>query len=142
MSKKRGLSLEEKRTKMVELFHEKKEFLLLKEVEKVAFKEKGIVSQSVKDVLQSLVDDDMINSDKIGSSVYFWSFPSNSLVVKKKKLNDLSSKIDSHSRKKKELHSVINDLSKDRTNSSERKRMLERYKMLLFSSVLKLQRIP
>ena len=140
MSKKRGLSLEEKRTKMVELFHEKKEFLLLKEVEKVAFKEKGIVSQSVKDVLQSLVDDDMINSDKIGSSVYFWSFPSNSLVVKQKKLNDLSSKIDSHSRRNKELQSVISNLSKDRTNSSERTRMLDRYEMLPFDSMFKLQR--
>ena len=64
--------------------------LLLKEVERLAFKEKGIVSQSVKEVLQSLVDDDMVNSDKIGSSVYFWAFPSNSLVMKKKKLNELT----------------------------------------------------
>lgn len=35
-----------------------------------------MVSQSVKDVLQSLVDDDLVNQDKIGISNFFWSFPS------------------------------------------------------------------
>ncbi|KIP11628.1 hypothetical protein PHLGIDRAFT_114474 [Phlebiopsis gigantea 11061_1 CR5-6] len=37
---------------------------------------KGIVSQSVKEVLQSLVDDGLVQADKIGSSNFFWSFPS------------------------------------------------------------------
>jgi hypothetical protein len=32
----------------------------------------GIISQSVKDVLQSLVDDNLVDTDKIGTSVYFW----------------------------------------------------------------------
>ena len=32
--------------------------------------------QSVKDVLQGLVDDGMVNSDRIGTSNYFWAFPS------------------------------------------------------------------
>ena len=31
---------------------------------------------SVKDVIKSLVDDDLIISDKIGTGTYFWSFPS------------------------------------------------------------------
>lgn len=31
---------------------------------------------SVKDILQSLVDDGMVDTDKIGTSVYFWAFPS------------------------------------------------------------------
>ena len=31
---------------------------------------------SVKDVLQSLVDDGMVDSDRIGTSNYFWAFPS------------------------------------------------------------------
>jgi hypothetical protein len=35
-----------------------------------------IVSQSVKDVLQSLVDDDMVSTDKIGIQNFYWSFPS------------------------------------------------------------------
>ena len=35
-----------------------------------------IASQSVKDVLQSLVDDGMVDADRIGTSMYFWAFPS------------------------------------------------------------------
>lgn len=75
MSKKRGVSLDEKRLRMLQLFYEKKEFFTLKEVEKIAPKEKNIVQQSVKDVLQALVDDGLVRSEKIGTSVYFWRFP-------------------------------------------------------------------
>ena len=30
---------------------------------------KGVISQSVKDVVQSLVDDDLVSKEKIGTSV-------------------------------------------------------------------------
>ena len=92
------MSVEEKRTRLLELFHEKvritndltkvltiflfneqKDVFLLKELEKMGPKEKGIVMQSVKDVLMSLVSDDLVESDKIGSSTYFWSFPSKTI---------------------------------------------------------------
>ncbi|BGP23917.1 Meiotic nuclear division protein 1 [Rhodotorula toruloides] len=85
MSKK-GLSLEEKRTRMLELFRESKEFYKLQELEKawlprsarrhrlltrsvwqLAPKTKGITSMSVKEVLQSLVDDSLVKFEKIGS---------------------------------------------------------------------------
>lgn len=72
----RGLSAEEKRVRLLEIFHETKDFYQLKELEKLGPKMKGIVSQSVKEVLQSLVDDGLVQADKIGSSNFFWSFPS------------------------------------------------------------------
>ena len=53
-----------------------KDFYQLKELEKLCQKEKGITSMSVKDILTSLVDDGMVDTDKIGTSVYFWAFPS------------------------------------------------------------------
>jgi hypothetical protein len=34
------------------------------------------VVQAVKDTLQSLVDDGLVNMEKIGTSNYFWSYPS------------------------------------------------------------------
>lgn len=49
-------------------------WLLRKELEKIAPTEKGIIANSVKDVLQSLVDDGLVDTDKIGTSVYFWAF--------------------------------------------------------------------
>lgn len=70
-SKKRGLSLEEKRDRVLEVFHEAGDVFLLKDVEKIASK-RGVVLQSIKEVLQSLVDDDLVHSEKIGISNYFW----------------------------------------------------------------------
>ncbi|GBF93477.1 hypothetical protein Rsub_06610 [Raphidocelis subcapitata] len=74
MSKKRGLSLEEKRDKVLEVFLESADVFLLKDVEKIASR-RGVVLQSVKEVLQSLVDDDLVHCEKIGISNFFWSFP-------------------------------------------------------------------
>ncbi|KAJ4487400.1 meiotic nuclear division protein 1 [Lentinula edodes] len=73
----RGLSADEKRIKLLEIFHETKDFYQLKELEKLGPKLKGIVSQSVKEVLQSLVDDGLVQGDKI----VFWSFPSHQGAV-------------------------------------------------------------
>ena len=41
------------------------------DVEKLAAKE-GVVLQSVKEVLQGLVDDELVHMDRIGASNYFW----------------------------------------------------------------------
>lgn len=86
MSKKRGLSLEDKRDKVLEVFHQSADVFVLKDVEKLAAK-KGVVLQSVKEVLQSLVDDDLVHSEKIGISNYFWSFPAEAST---KIVNDLA----------------------------------------------------
>lgn len=47
----------------------------LKDLEKIAPKEKEITMQSVKDVLFALVDDGAVQSDKIGAMTMFWAFP-------------------------------------------------------------------
>uniref|UniRef100_A0A7S3XLC7 Meiotic nuclear division protein 1 homolog n=1 Tax=Heterosigma akashiwo TaxID=2829 RepID=A0A7S3XLC7_HETAK len=76
MSKKRkGVSYEEKRTRILGIYHEKKEVLNLKELEKLGVKQ-GVVVQSIKEVNQALVDDNLVDTDKIGSANFFWSFPS------------------------------------------------------------------
>ena len=53
----------------------------MKQLETNCSKKKGIVSQTVKDIAVSLVSDDLIQSDKIGINVLYWSFPSQSLIV-------------------------------------------------------------
>lgn len=59
----------------------------LKQLEKIASKEIGIPFQTVKDVLQSLDDDNMVNKAKIGTSVYFWSFPNDQYIKVRHLLN-------------------------------------------------------
>ena len=76
----RGVSLEEKRDRLLEFFYETRDFFMLKEIEKIVPKRKGIVAQCVKEVLQGLVDDDFVRQEKIGASNFFWSFPSQKVV--------------------------------------------------------------
>lgn len=66
---------------MLEIFYDTKDFFNLKELEKIASKEKGIVLQTVKEVLDSVVNDGLVNVEKIGSANYYWSFPSQSSQI-------------------------------------------------------------
>ncbi|RLN36329.1 hypothetical protein C2845_PM03G29200 [Panicum miliaceum] len=130
LSKKRGLSLEEKREQMLQIFYESQDFYLLKELEKLGPK-KGVISQSVKDVVQSLVDDDLVLKDKIGTSVYFWSLPScagNQLwrwslgcsVSLCRELNEGSDSIFGVDIPRRPLRNTYNKLESDLSNSKKR----------------------
>ncbi|MCR9066858.1 MAG: hypothetical protein NXI00_23000, partial [Cytophagales bacterium] len=66
----------------------------MKQLEKVCSKQKGIVSQTVKEIAVGLVSDDLIQSDKIGIGVFYWSFPSQSLIVRENKMNALDAEIE------------------------------------------------
>ena len=47
----------------------------LKEIEKLGAK-KGVVLQTIKDVNQSLIDDNLVETDRIGIGSFFWALPS------------------------------------------------------------------
>ncbi|XP_056418532.1 meiotic nuclear division protein 1 homolog isoform X3 [Hyla sarda] len=123
MSKKRGLSVDEKRTKMMEIFFETKDVFQLKDLEKIAPKQKGITSMSVKDVLQSLVDDGMVDSERIGTSNYFWAFPSKALHARKRKLETLESQLSEASQKKKQLEQSVQKAKVGRQDTEERTKL-------------------
>ncbi|KAK6941426.1 Mnd1, HTH domain, partial [Dillenia turbinata] len=128
-SKKRGLSLEEKREKMLQIFYESQDFYLLKELEKLGPR-KGVITQSVKDVVQSLVDDDLVSKDKIGTSVYFWSLPSCSGNQLSNVYRKLDSDLQSNKKRLAELVKQCNDLKKGREESDEREEALNELKSI------------
>lgn len=96
MSKKSSLSREQKRERLLQIFHDDEEFYQLKDLEKMA-KERGLIQKQVKEILQTLLDDGLVDSDKIGSSLFYWSF-SNKLQTAKEKqkeeLRDTKAKLD------------------------------------------------
>ncbi|XP_043828477.1 meiotic nuclear division protein 1 homolog [Dromiciops gliroides] len=120
MSKKKGLSAEEKRTRMMEIFFETKDVFQLKDMEKIAPREKGITAMSVKEVLQSLVDDGMVDSERIGTSNYFWAFPSKALHLRKRKLETLSTQFSEGNQKKENLQQSIKKAKIGRQDTEER----------------------
>ncbi|KAH0616045.1 hypothetical protein JD844_026836 [Phrynosoma platyrhinos] len=119
-SKKRGLSAEEKRTRMMEIFFETKDVFQLKDIEKIAPKEKGITAMSVKEVLQSLVDDGMVDTDRIGTSNYFWAFPSKALHARRRKLEELQTQA--------ERAALTKELTALRQKKDQLKAEIDKYK--------------
>ncbi|GJP42109.1 hypothetical protein CLOM_g1700 [Closterium sp. NIES-68] len=122
-AKKRGLSLEEKREKMLEIFYESKDFFLLKELERMGPK-RGVISQSVKDVIQSLVDDDLVLRDKIGTSVYFWSLPSSAGNKLRQAEAQLTAEVGELQAKKARLEQRLESAQAGRQESEDRSRAL------------------
>ena len=114
MSKKRkGLSLDEKRDKLLEVYYEKKEVLNLKEIEKWGAK-KGVVLQTIKDVNQSLIDDNLVETDKIGIGAFFWAFPSKGFQVRKNLVVDYDRKIQACQAETQQVQAEIDKAQSDR----------------------------
>ena len=79
---------------------------------------------SVKDVLQSLVDDGLVDSDRIGTSNYFWAFPSKAINNRKRKMSELESKLAEYESRKSRLDEEVVSASVGREESEERDRLL------------------
>ncbi|CAK9136282.1 unnamed protein product [Ilex paraguariensis] len=116
MSKKRGLSLDGKRERILQIFYDSQDFYLLKELEKLGPK-KGVISQSVKDVVQSLVDDDLVSKDKIGTSL-------------RNVYRKLESELQSSKKRLVELVEQSDALKKGREESDEREEALDELKAI------------
>ncbi|GAB1224288.1 hypothetical protein ENUP19_0186G0006 [Entamoeba nuttalli] len=111
MSRNKPLSKEEKRQRLKALFNETRE-------KKIAPKEKGIVSKTVEEVLKELVDDGIVHSEKIGTSVYFWGFPSEEFVNKKVESERLEEEIREN---RKRIEEVKEENEKLKENEEEMK---------------------
>eukprot|EP00053_Salpingoeca_punica_P006304 m.60036 g.60036 ORF g.60036 m.60036 type:complete len:205 (-) comp13631_c0_seq2:323-937(-) len=124
MSKKKGLSHDEKRAKMLEFFHEEMDVFQLKDLEKRLPKEKGITSQSIKDVLQTLVDDGTVVTEKVGTSNYFWSFPSTGMIVLQTKKAELVDTKDKCRKRKAELEAALSVSAAGEDEEKEKEKVL------------------
>ncbi|CAL5219489.1 g1330 [Coccomyxa viridis] len=129
MSKKRGLSIDEKKQKVLEIFHESKDVFVLKDIEKLAPK-KGVVLQSVKEVVQALVDDDLVHQDKIGASNFFWSFPSEAAVKLKTECKRREQELADLEKQDTSLSAQIEESKMGKEDSEDRKAKLEKMEQL------------
>mmetsp|Transcript_1927 Transcript_1927/g.6034 ORF Transcript_1927/g.6034 Transcript_1927/m.6034 type:complete len:208 (-) Transcript_1927:314-937(-) len=90
MSKRKGLSFDEKKATLLAAMNAEASFYTLKELENLG-KSKGVIPQAVKEVVEALNADGEVQTDKVGSQVLFWALPSQrttALQVKKQRLLD------------------------------------------------------
>lgn len=128
------MSLEEKRAAMLNIFHEMKEAFTLKELEKLGTKA-GVVTQTIKDVVQSLIDDNMVELEKIGASNYYWSFPSKTLCLKRNRIDAARAGVTAAEKSITDLEFTIASLSAGRSDSDDRLARLNRLAELEAESV-------
>jgi DNA-binding PadR family transcriptional regulator len=124
MKKTKGLSFEDKRKKMLEIFKEDPSFFHLKDIEKLGVK-KGIIYQSIKDVLDSIVNDNLVETDKIGSSNFYWALPSKMYQMKKNNLNRNKEIIENLEKENESLKIKIKEAKATRKETDERKDKLD-----------------
>uniref|UniRef100_A0A915BGC9 Meiotic nuclear division protein 1 homolog n=1 Tax=Parascaris univalens TaxID=6257 RepID=A0A915BGC9_PARUN len=126
-SKKKGLSMDEKRTRLLQLFYESKEFFQMKELEKIAPKQKGIVAQSVREITQLLVDEGLVECEKIGTFVCYWAFPSKAALTRKRRLEQLNSHLADVQTKIDAMKGDIEKAKIGREDTKERAELLSRF---------------
>ena len=81
--------MEEKRQTLLRLLQQSKDVYTQKELEKLASKEGGIAAATTKDVIAALTSDELIQQAKIGTMLFYWSFPSQAENQLVKQLKDL-----------------------------------------------------
>ena len=111
----KGKSVADKRAIILGIFHEKKEPFLLKEIEKLASK-KGVVLQSVQEILKTLTDDDLVKTDEIGTTNWFWSFPSEHATKLEQNGNQCDEALKQLA---KELKQLDEDIENEKTTNKE-----------------------
>ncbi|XP_047252553.1 meiotic nuclear division protein 1 homolog [Capsicum annuum] len=124
-----SFTLKKREEKMLQIFYDSQDFFLLKEHEKSGPK-KGVISQSVKDVIQSLVDDDLVFKDKIGTSVYFWSLPNCAANQLRTVYRKLETDLQTNKKRHTELVEQCNALKKGHEESDAQEEALNELKAI------------
>lgn len=86
------MKIEDKRKVILSILHTTKEFYNLRELEKLAGKA-GVTEKTVKDVLEQLTGDSLVTCEKIGTSNYYYSFPSAHVVKLLNRKKELTAEI-------------------------------------------------
>jgi predicted transcriptional regulator len=75
------MSVEQKKAVILDIVRSSNSFYRMAEIERLGCK-KGVVEKTIKDVLQQLVDEGMVMSEKVGSNVLYWSLESDGIQKK------------------------------------------------------------
>ncbi|MBN3295480.1 MND1 protein, partial [Amia calva] len=85
---------------------------------------------SVKDVLQSLVDDSMVDSERVGTSNYYWAFPSKALHSRKRRQEELQQQLSEGHRKRAALQQAVEKAKVGRQDTGDRAALLTQLQAL------------
>lgn len=134
MGKPKGVSWDEKRKRILNIFYEtvtstQKTVYNLKEIENLGAKA-GVIINTVKDVLQSLLDDNLVDTDKIGIGNFYWAFLSKAQQNRENRIAQLAAETETLRNERKLTQSKLEDLRTERQPSEQRQSMKEEFQAL------------
>ncbi|EGC36731.1 hypothetical protein DICPUDRAFT_77611 [Dictyostelium purpureum] len=129
-TRRKGLSPEEKKEKIKEFFHMSPTIYSSKEIEAEASKYTGLTQVQCKETIQSLVEDGIVNSEKMGSSTYYWAFASFEFDQKKDKIVELTEELKNTKEKILNETKNIEKLKGERIDSEKRTKDIEKLQKL------------
>ena len=124
MKKKKDLSLEDKRQILLNLFKGSGSFYHYKDIEKHCTQNR-ISFMIVKDLLAGIIADNLLESERIGSSAFYWSLPNRVYDAKKKQLERENANIENAKNEIENLKQKIEENKAVRIENEERKKNLE-----------------
>ena len=101
---------------MKKIIYDSKEVFNLRQLESLG-KKAGVVQQTIKDVVASLVDDNIVCMEKIGSSNYFWGFTSIAVQKRKRTLTEAMAKKQQLETSIGTMEDEIAEMQKERSNT-------------------------
>eukprot|EP00592_Proboscia_alata_P001812 CAMPEP_0194379766 /NCGR_PEP_ID=MMETSP0174-20130528/40279_1 /TAXON_ID=216777 /ORGANISM="Proboscia alata, Strain PI-D3" /LENGTH=207 /DNA_ID=CAMNT_0039162659 /DNA_START=54 /DNA_END=677 /DNA_ORIENTATION=+ len=113
MAGSKRMSAAEKRSAILEIYHRTKQVYTEKEIVILATKA-GVNGQTVADINQALVDDALVDKEKIGGSNYFFSFPGKKDFIKQQKYEETLASIEAAKVKINEANSKLADAKRGR----------------------------
>lgn len=122
MSRKKGVSKDDKLKIVQNIMMESNDIWSIAELEKACSK-KGIRSMIVKDLIQELLDDDLISSDKIGKANFYWCFPSEAYNRRRVAEEKITNEIASYENEIVQLEAEIQQLQPGREETPEREQL-------------------
>jgi hypothetical protein len=126
MAGTKRMSAEEKRKAMLDIYHSTKAVYTEKEILALAVKA-GITSGAVQDVNNVLVDDGLVDKEKIGGSNFFWSFPGKKDRMMQLEHEEVIKKIEESKAKITEANAKLADAKRGREDEDgERAKKLAR----------------
>jgi hypothetical protein len=125
----KGMSADDKRKTIISLLQQAKKPYTLKDLEKIASKA-GVVQNTVKDIVNGLQSEGLIDCEKIGATNWFWSFPSKDAMQRRVKVRGLEEKMQGIENEIVDLEIRKKELLQDRQPTNERVAKLEQLKTL------------
>mmetsp|Transcript_5873 Transcript_5873/g.7623 ORF Transcript_5873/g.7623 Transcript_5873/m.7623 type:complete len:209 (-) Transcript_5873:258-884(-) len=129
MSKRKGVSASEKRSRLLSVYHSSGSVYTLNEIEKEGIKV-GIVRSAVLDTNQHLIDDGQVETEKIGSTGYCWSFPSKIAQDVVRQSQEIIDVVEAKKQSIEQLHKNIEIATVSRSQNPDRKKNLEIFNKL------------